>query len=534
MTNFKLTMNGKITALTFFIIVFSFLLAGLFIMSHVLQSEEKRISEQAMLVAQTVAKLSEVAETLSDTTTSNEQKANMLDETIQNVQTTNKADYIVVLTMDRVRLTHPHHALIGVRSQSNDLNDAFTEHYYTTVAKGDVGNMARAFVPVMNASHTQIGVVLVGYELPTFWYIVTSLKKEIAIAILLSLLFGGWGAFLLSRSMKRELLDYEPHEIAKLYIERTEAFNAMHEGVIAIDNHFTITVFNVKAKQILGVEDELLIGRNIYDVLPDSRLPEIIDFNQPIYNKELLINQHTILSNRVPIEVAGETVGAIAIFQDRTEVKKLAEELTGVKEFVQALRIQNHEHKNKIHTVAGLIQLGNYDEALHYIQGVKQAQDDIHHFLHTRIQNKNLAGLLLSKVNHGKELGITVEIDDQSKLDYLPPSLDFHDFVVVLGNLIENSFDALQLCDHEEKHLLISIDQDEQLLTILVEDNGIGMTEAQLARIFDNGFTTKKSKNHGIGLYLIHDIIQKANGTIDVMSTPNAGTSIVITFDMEG
>ena len=266
--------------------------------------------------------------------------------------------------------------------------------------------------------------------------------------------------------------------------------------------------------------------------MPDSRLPEILDFNQPIYNKELLINQHTILSNRVPIEVEGETVGAIAIFQDRTEVKKLAEELTGVQEFVQALRIQNHEHKNKMHTVAGLIQLGNYDDALQYIQGVKQAQDDIHHFLDQRIRNKNLAGLLLSKVNHGKELGITVEIDDQSKLAYLPSALEFHDFVVVLGNLIENSFDALQLCDHDAKHLLISIDQDEQLLTILVEDNGIGMDEAQIARIFDNGFTTKKSKNHGIGLYLIRDIIEKANGTIDVTSTPNAGTSIVVTFDI--
>lgn len=532
MTNIKFTMNGKITALTFFIIVFSFLIAGLFIMSHVLQSEEKRISEQAMLVAQTVAKLPEVTQTLHETETTDAEKSKALQTVIRNVQTTNKADYIVILTMDRVRLTHPNGALIGLKSTSNDVNDAFTEHYYTTVAQGDMGDVARAFVPVMNKEHTQIGVVLVGYEIPTFWHIVKNLKKEIAIAVFLSLLFGGWGAFLLSRGMKRELLDYEPHEIAKLYIERSEAFNAMHEGVIAIDNHFIVTVFNVKAKQILGVEDEKLIGRNIYDILPDSRLPEILDFNQPIYNKELLINQHTILSNRVPIEVEGETVGAIAIFQDRTEVKKLAEELTGVQEFVQALRIQNHEHKNKMHTVAGLIQLGNYDDALQYIQGVKQAQDDMHHFLDQRIRNKNLAGLLLSKVNHGKELGITVEIDDQSKLDYLPTALEFHDFVVVLGNLIENSFDALQLCNHDAKHLLISIDQDEQLLTILVEDNGIGMDEAQIARIFDNGFTTKKSKNHGIGLYLIRDIIEKANGTIDVTSTPNAGTSIVVTFDM--
>ena len=133
-----------------------------------------------------------------------------------------------------------------------------------------------------------------------------------------------------------------------MYIERTETFNAMHEGVIAIDNTFHITVFNNKAKQILNVFEHNLIGQNIYDVLPDSRLPEILDFNQPIYNKELLINHHTILSNRVPIEVEGETVGAIAIFQDRTDVKKMAEELTGVKEFVQALRVQNHELKNNI------------------------------------------------------------------------------------------------------------------------------------------------------------------------------------------
>ncbi len=51
-------------------------------------------------------------------------------------------------------------------------------------------------------------------------------------------------------------------------------------------------------------------------------------------------------------------LGAVAMFKDRTEVKKLAEELTGVKAFVQALRVQTHEHKNKLHTIAGLLQLG--------------------------------------------------------------------------------------------------------------------------------------------------------------------------------
>lgn len=330
--------------------------------------------------------------------------------------------------------------------------------------------------------------------------------------------------------MKKQMFGLEPHEIARLYVERTETFNAMHEGIIAIDKENTVTIFNKKARQILGVEGDDFIGKKIYHILPDTRLPEILDYNEPVYNKELFINQHSIMSNRVPIEVNNETVGAIAIFQDRTEVNKLAEELTGVQEFVQALRIQNHEHKNKMHTIAGLLQLGHYDQALAYIVKVKEQQDDITNFLDERIKNQNISGLLLSKINHGKELGIEVEIDMNSQLSYLPETLAFNDFVILLGNLIENAFDALLNVEREEKHVLISIDQDEHTLSILVEDNGAGIPNDKLEQIFQNGFTTKAQKNHGIGLYLIDGIVKKGNGTIDVSSTPGEGTSFFITF----
>ncbi len=528
----KLSMNGKIVALLYFILAFSFLVIGIFILNNIRTNQQQAMSDRAEVVAQTVGKLTVVTQTLTNQTLSNQRRATILKGPIENVRLSNEAKYIVVMTMDHIRLTHPNEGLIGQSSTSGDIEDSFTEHYYTSIGKGESGYVARAFVPIMNANHEQIGVALVGYAIPTMYEIVRSLKVEILIGTMITLIFGAWGAFLVSRSLKRELLNNEPHEIAKMYIERTETFNAMHEGVIAIDTTFCITIFNDKAKQILNVKEPNLIGQNIYDVLPDSRLPEILDFNQPIYNKELLINQHTILSNRVPIEVEGETVGAIAIFQDRTDVKKIAEELTGVKEFVQALRVQNHEHKNKIHTVAGLIELGNYTEALHYIQDVKIEQEKIHQFLNERIQNKNIAGLLLSKVNRGKELGIQVEIDNQSMLQYLPEALSLNDLVIILGNLIENSFDALQLASIEPKEVLLSIDQNEQVLTILIEDNGIGMSDVQIERIFNNGYTTKNSKNHGIGLYLIQEIIQKANGTIDIQSTEKMGTSIVLTFEM--
>ncbi len=525
----QLSMNGKIISLTFFIIVFSFLVAGIFVIGNILSTKEKELGNQAMLIARTVAKLPEVTKELS-VETNPKQQAKGISETIEGIRIINKAEYIVVLNMDHIRLSHPVKSLIGTKSKTSDENAAFAEHYYLSKAQGEVGKIIRAFVPIMNENHQQIGVIIVGYSLPTIPEILYSIRKEILTATFLSLLFGAWGAWLLGRNMKKQMFDLEPHEIAKMYTERTETFNAMHEGIITIDNDFTVTIFNTKAKQILGVTDDDLIGKKIFDILPDTRLPEILDYNQPIYNKELLINQHNIMSNRVPIIVAGETVGAIAIFQDRTEVRKLAEELTGVKEFVQALRIQNHEHKNKIHTIAGLLQLGHYQQALSYIEEVKEKQEEIVNFLNDRIKNQNISGLLLSKINHGKELGIDVEIDMNSQLTNIPEQMDFNDFVVIIGNLIENAFEALQLAKKDDKKVMISIDQDEESLSILVEDNGVGMSDEVKARIFDNGYSTKKNENHGIGLYLIQDIVKNLDGTIEVTSTLGEGTSIFVTF----
>lgn len=530
----KMTLNKGMIALTFFIIAFSLLIAGVFILGSIVNSKEKELQEQSMLVARTVATLPEIEDTLhNENNLSIEAQARRINQTVEQLRTVNSADYIVIMNMNHVRLSHPLTSKLGTISTTPDEEAAYSEHYYTSKAKGEVGVMVRAFVPIMNTKHQQIGVAVVGYRLPSVLEVLGGMKWEIALALTLSIAFGLWGALILSRRVKKQMLDYEPHEIAKLYTERIETFNAMHEGIIAIDKEFTVTIFNPKARQILGIGEQNLLGKKIYDILPDTRLPEILDFNQPIYNKELHINQHTILSNRVPIEVDGETVGAIAIFQDRTEVKKLAEELTGVKEFVQALRIQNHEHKNKLHTISGLLQLGHHQEAMDYIVEVQTTQEETTNFLNQRIQNQNIAGLVLSKINRGKELGIDVMMDEHSTLERLPEKLDFHDFVVVFGNLVENAFDALQLTSSSSKEIFISIDQNDETLSILVEDNGVGMTDEQIQKIFDNGFTTKNSANHGIGLYLISDILNKTNGSIDITSSLNEGTSILVTFTME-
>lgn len=517
-------------SLTFFILMLSFSIGGTFLLGFVMNEQKDKLGNQALLVAKTVSQLPEL-KTYIPGLDFNEATAH-INPVVEEIRDINGAQYIVVLDMQRRKYSHPNSEEIGRISQSGDLNAAFSEHYYTSIAQGEHGDMVRAFVPIMNNEGKQLGVVIVGYSVLTITELLQSIQKELIITIFLSLLFSAWGAHNLGLHMKKQMFGLEPHEIAKMYVERTETFNAMHEGIIAIDNDLTITIFNEKACDILGVYEQpsSLIGKKIYEVLPDTRLPEILELDQPLFNRELYINGHSIMSNRIPIQVNGKTVGAVAMFKDRTEVKKLAEELTGVKAFVQALRVQTHEHKNKLHTIAGLLQLGHHEQALSYLTQVKEEHDEITNFLNERIKNENISGLLLSKISYAKEQGIRLEIDRESHLTVFPKNLDHHDFVILFGNLIENAFDALKDTPLDEKIVHVSVDEDEDVLAILVTDNGIGMTEEVRTHIFDNGFSTKEKKGRGIGLYLIQEIIQKGQGDIEVISEPHKGTSFLITF----
>jgi two-component system, CitB family, sensor histidine kinase DctS len=523
----RLSIRWKITALIFFIVSFSLLLGGMILVGNFIHEKEKELQQRSLLTARTVAELPEIKKNMIG----HRKERGSINTIVERIRIINGADYIVVLDMERTRLSHPINRMIGTKSEGLDEGPAFAEHTYTSKAKGEIGTVIRAFVPIMNTEHEQIGVVIAAYKLPSFMEVLLSLKTEIIFTASLSLLFGGWGAWELASHIKRQMFQLEPHEIAKLLVERTETFNAMHEGVIAIDTNERITIFNDKAKQLFGISGDV-IGKQIRSVIPDTRLPEILEINQPIYNKELHVRNLNILSNRIPIKVNNKTVGAVAVFQDRTEVKKLAEELTGVKAFVNALRVQNHEHMNKLHTIAGLIQLGHKEKALEYVFQVTEEQEEITRFLSKNIKDESISGLLLSKISRGKELGIDVKIDRQSRLKKFPKNLDHHEFVIILGNLIENAFDSFQSITDEEKEVFISIEQNDEILSLSVEDNGCGIDETHQAHIFDQGFSTKGTKDRGFGLYLVKQIVEKGQGDIQVISEKGKGTTFTITFTM--
>ncbi|MYL30920.1 GHKL domain-containing protein [Halobacillus halophilus] len=518
----RMPIRWKITILSFGMVLFSLMIGGILIVGHTVETKEEELGERALLTGQTIANLPEVRNNLQEP-----RGWKNIQPVVEQMRTVYQSNYIVVLNMNRIRYSHPVEDELGSLSSGRDEGPAFAEHSYTSKAKGESGTAVRGFVPVMDENHEQIGVVVVGEILPSMGEIIWAMKNEIGIVLLLTSLFGIAGSWLLARHLKEQMFALEPHEIVQLYEERTAAFEAMNEGIVTVDASGKVTLMNQKARILLHFTG-LSKGKSLHNLTPGLKLDHVLTVGEPVFNREIRAGMKLLLFTSIPIKVEGRYAGAVLIFQDRTEVTRLAEELTGVKAFVDALRVQNHEHRNKLHTIAGMIQLEQNEEALQYVFDISEKQEKLSRSLLAAFQDYSIAGLLLSKIARGKELGIDVSVEEDSGLPVFPPLWDHHDMVLILGNLIENAFHAFEGIQQDEKTIRVAVLQDEETCSIIVEDNGIGMSPSISRQMYTKGFSTKGDHGSGIGLYLVKNLVDQAMGKITVKSTEGEGTTMII------
>jgi Signal transduction histidine kinase regulating citrate/malate metabolism len=343
------------------------------------------------------------------------------------------------------------------------------------------------------------------------------------------------GAFLLAGNIKKTLLGLEPEEITRLYNEKMGILGAIHEGLIAVDNRGRITLINDSAVNILHLESrgnkEHIIGRNIEEIIPSTGMINVLKTGESEFEKQQRINNTVIMTNRIPIINRGKIVGAIASFRDKTEVTRMAEELTGVKRMAWSLRAQNHEFMNKLHTISGLIQLEEYEEALQFISDIAKVRSNISNILTENIKDPSLSALLLAKYNKAEECRIKLKIDENSKLTKLPEHITSEDIVSVVGNLIENSLDEVK--NDGTGLIYIKITEDEGFLNIKIRDNGGGIPPEYRERIYEQGFSTKEGQR-GHGMYIVKKIIDESKGTIEFDVNEGVLWNISIPINKEG
>ena len=336
----------------------------------------------------------------------------------------------------------------------------------------------------------------------------------------------------LSSSIKEALLGYEPDAFRQMFHQREDILETLKEGVIAIDKDTNVIYVNSAGLRLLNAQQPSdVLGRPLKELYPDTLLPRLLTTGKPEYNVHLqhVPGSKAALSDRMPIWEDDKIVGAVAIFQDRTEATAMAEELTGVRHLVEAMRAYTHEFINKLHIILGMIQLGQVEQAEQYILDISQIHHQSVSRVMSQIEDTAVAALLVGKTSRAAELGINLHLDPRSTLSadgrFLPSGV----LVTILGNLIENATESLDRSTWKQKEIAVSIREKPDSLLLCVEDTGPGILPELLPFIFEPNVSTK-GDGHGIGLSRIRELVNLYHGQIRVESEPKSGTAFFLSF----
>lgn len=517
----RFTLRIKIIFFTTVMVMVLLMIIGAFSLWYIDNSIHTVLGKNAMNVAKTVSLIRDIQLHVGES-----RGEWVIQPLVEDIRRATSAEYIVVMDMQGIRYAHPTFNKIGKLFLGGDERQAFMGKSYIEKGTGSQGPSIKAFVPIFRDGK-QVGVVVVSMRYPHFTKFLTEIESGFYYVLFIGLVLTILGAMLLARNIKNQIMGLEPEEIAKLLKERHIILQTVKEGIIAVDQECKITMLNGEGRNILKIHEDV-IGKDIREIIHNSHMPEVMESGIPEQDREHVLDNHrAIVANTVPINIKGEVVGAVASFRDLTEVRNLAEQLTGVKRFIDALRAQNHEFLNKLHTIYGLLQLKSYDEAIKYIDDLSEVQEEMLGFLTKNIKEDTISGLLLAKYNKMQEMKIVFTMDPSSRLKHIE-TIDTNMLVTIIGNLLENAIDAVDGLEMDKRRVSLTLHEEDDELEIIVTDTGEGIPEEIQDKVFDFGFTTKIGENKGVGLALVKQVIDSLDGTIIIESQKEIGTEVIV------
>ncbi|MEI8597639.1 GHKL domain-containing protein [Vibrio sp. M60_M31a] len=127
-----------------------------------------------------------------------------------------------------------------------------------------------------------------------------------------------------------------------------------------------------------------------------------------------------------------------------------------------------------------------------------------------------MSALILAKASKANELSVAFSIDCQSDLSRLSKRLSEEQLCGLIGNLAQNSLDAVK--GRENGRVDIHISESECEYTIQIVNNG-PMVESELETLCELGFTSKQNKSeHGVGMHIVRSIVEQGLGHMELDS----------------
>jgi two-component system CitB family sensor kinase len=477
--------------------------------------------DEVLAVAHAVA----AAPTVRDGVASTDPSA-VLQPFAEQVRRATGTDFVVVMTTDGIRFTHPNPAEIG-RHFLGTIAPAQQGRSLTETFTGTLGPSVRAVVPIQVDGQIR-GLVAVGQSVSR---VSQELSRQLPILLgttVVALLLAGLGAWLASGWLRRSTHDLGPAELSRMYEYYDAVLHAVREGLLLLDRESRLRLVNDEAGRLLGVS-EASLGRRVDEIgLPEAlgvALRDGVERADEIF----LTEDRIVVVNQAAARWDGRRLGTVVTVRDHTELRALVSELKTIRGFAEALSAQAHESANQLHTVVSLIELGRAEQALAFATTELAVTQRLTDLVVGGIGEPEVAALVLGKAAEAGERGVDLVVE--TDVDLPAGRADPRDLVTIVGNLLDNAIDAAVEAPGPRwvRFGARTVGADE--LELVVADSGPGLDPEQAGRVFQRGYSTKSTDRplgRGIGLALVAQAAHRHGGAVAVANEKGAVFTVTL------
>jgi two-component system, CitB family, sensor kinase len=445
----------------------------------------------------------------------------------ERVRRDSHTDFVVVMSLHRIRYSHPDPAQIGGRF-IGDLGGAPQGRPFTQEYTGTLGPSMRAVVPVYaaGAGSRVVALVSVGITMQRIQDALADRLPPIALASAVILAVGLLGAWLISRRLRRQTHGMGEGEITRMYEYYDAVLHAVREGLLLVDAEGRVQLVNREASRLLDLDDSVL-GRPVAELgLPESLTRAVLSTDRRP-DEIHLVDDAVLVVNVAPAQWQGREVGSVVTLRDHTEIQAVAGELDTVRGLAESLRSQNHEAANRLHTVVSLVEMGRTEDALDFATEELEVAQLLTDRVVGSVADPVVSALLLGKTAQAAERGVQLRLGDSTEVTGLP--VEQRDAVTILGNLIDNAMDAVG--EVAARVIVVDVTGSPTSLCVRVADSGAGLSTAAAEQVFERGWSTKTADGpvgRGLGLALVVQAVRKYDGHIEVGTSELGGAQFLV------